>query len=125
MSWAIIALIVVAVPIALRARSAPVRREWLFHALNLAGIALGAILLYLPLGYFRVMGAHLLVSVLIMIKRRTFVPAGVLLAGCVVLVVPFLGMYDGWKPNFDAAQRAQSEAERAQTRGSMVQRGCV
>jgi hypothetical protein len=112
-SWTMIALVLVGLVVALRARSAPVRREWLFHVLNLAGIAVAAFLLYLPLGYFRVMGAHLLVSVLVMIKRRTFVPAGVLLAACVVLVVPFLGMYDGWKPNFDPAQRARIEADQA------------
>ena len=74
--------------------------EALFHCLNLGLVLVASIVFYLPDGYYRVMGAHLLLSLLVMVKRRRIVLVGAVVATNVLTIPSFLGMYEQWQPNF-------------------------
>lgn len=87
------------------------RREWLFHVYNLGTIFAGAIMLYLPPGYYRVLGANLLLSLLVMVKSRRIAPVAVVLAASVAMLPSFFKLYEVWKPNFEFDVQ-QIEADR-------------
>ena len=96
----IVALIAVAAVMVRRAWGTPAAREWLFHVFNLGAIVVAGLFLYLPEGYHRVMGAHLLLSLLVMVRFRHFaLVAGVALTN-VLLVGSFVDSYRLWEPNF-------------------------
>ena len=123
-SWETIALLALAVlalagalgVARLRALTArlPVR-EAAFHAVNLGAITVAALFLYLPYGYFRVIGAHLLLSLLVLVARRRVAVLAPIVVVNLVLVPSFLDHYRRWEPNFafDPAAMQQQRAEMA------------
>jgi hypothetical protein len=91
--------------------SIPVR-EAAFHVVNLGVATIAAIFVYLPMGYYRVLGAHLLVSLLVLIASRRFAAVAVIVALNLVTLPSFLRAYDHWRPNFNrnlSVLRAQRE----------------
>jgi hypothetical protein len=76
-------------------------RESLFHVANLGATTFAALTLYLPTGYYRVLGAHLLLTVLVLVGFRRVAPVAVIAALNLIMFPSFLNAYDRWKPNFD------------------------
>jgi len=87
------------------------RREWLFHAYNLGSMLVAVIVLYLPAGYYRVLGANLLLSLLVMVRFRRFAPVAAVGAIAVLTLPSLLSVYDGWRPNFEF-DREEVDAQR-------------
>ncbi len=85
-----------------RRRPAPLvtSREAGFHLVNLGVVTLAALALYLPFGYYRVLGAHLLLSLLVLVGCRRTAVAGVALVVNLALVVAFVQSYGRWGPDF-------------------------
>jgi hypothetical protein len=117
-SWEIVGVTILAVLAATAAvtdrrplgepfRSVPLR-ESLFHVVNLGLMTIAALTLYLPTGYHRVLGAHLLLSVLVLIAFRRVVPVVAIAALNLIMFPSFLNAYDRWKPNFDLDTAAVS-----------------
>jgi hypothetical protein len=120
-SWEIVGLTVLALLAALDAtgrirvasvlRDVPLR-EALFHVVNLGVVTLAALAFYLPNGYYRVLGAHLLLSVLLLVAigRLRIVLVIVLLN--LVWFPSFLNAYQTWGANFglDHARIARERA---------------
>jgi len=75
-------------------------REAGFHLVNLGVVTLAALALYLPFGYYRVLGAHLLLSLLVLVGCRRNAVAGVALAVNLALVGAFVASYGRWGPDF-------------------------
>ena len=88
-------------------------REALFHVANLALIVLAALTLYLPSGYYRVLGAHLLLSVLVLVAFRRMAPVVVVVALNVVMLPTFLHAYSQWSPNFAFNLRQLADERRS------------
>ena len=81
-------------------------REALFHLVNLGAMTLAAFALYIPNGYYRVLGAHLLLSMLVFVAFRRIGAVAVVAVLNVVMLPSFLAAYDRWEPNFHLDQRA-------------------
>ena len=112
-SWEIVGLIVLAVVVLARVRgpigrmlAAQASREALFHLLNLGLMLVAALTLYLPNGYYRVLGAHLLLSALVLVGFRRTVPVAVIVGLSVLMLPSFLTSYSRWSPNFAFDLRA-------------------
>jgi hypothetical protein len=112
-SWEIVALSVLALLAAVASwrRSAllePLRvvpiREALFHLVNLGVMTGAALTLYLPTGYYRVLGAHLLLSVLVLVASRRVAVVLAILAANLIMLPSFLNAYERWTPNFTVDQ---------------------
>jgi hypothetical protein len=87
-------------------------REAAVHLVNLGVTTLAALALYLPFGYYRVLGAHLLLSLLVLVGcRRTRILA-VALAINIALVGAFMQSYGRWAPDFQLDQH-MLKADRA------------
>lgn len=108
-SWLILALLglaALAIAAALgwrRARAAGALlppREAAFHAVNLGGMTVASIFLYLPFGYFRVLGAHLLLSALVLVACRRAVLLAPIVVVNLLLVPNALDHLRRWEPNF-------------------------
>jgi hypothetical protein len=92
-------------------RAVPIR-EALFHLVNLGVMTGAALALYLPAGYYRVLGAHLLLSVLVLVASRRFAVVLVIVAANLVMLPSFFNAYKRWAPNFISDQ-ASIARERA------------
>jgi hypothetical protein len=88
------------------------RREAFFHTWNLVLLIVASVTLYLPFGYYRILGAHVLLSVLVLVAFRRFAIVAVVLALNLIMVGSFLNAYGRWSPNFSLNQ-AGLAAERA------------
>jgi len=75
-------------------------REAAFHAVNLGGMTGAAVLLYLPYGYYRVLGAHLLLSLLVLVARWRIALVVPVVVVNLVLAPSFLDHFRRWEPNF-------------------------
>jgi hypothetical protein len=75
-------------------------RESLFHAINLGAVTAAALVLYLASGYFRVLGAHLLASAVVLVAMRRHLVVTVLVAANLSMLPDFLNHYERWEPNF-------------------------
>lgn len=75
-------------------------REAAFHAWNLGSIVVTSAFLYLPSGYYRLIGAHVLLSMLVLAARRGAVLALGAVAVNLIMLPSFTRAYDTWKPNF-------------------------
>jgi hypothetical protein len=113
-SWEIVGLVVLAVlalvaPLNTRLRL-PVAmpaippREALLHIVNLGAMTLAAFALYIPNGYYRVLGAHLLLSLLVLVAFRHTAALAVIAALNVLMLPSFLVAYERWEPNFHLNQ---------------------
>jgi hypothetical protein len=87
-------------------------RVAIVHLFNLGLMVLLVVTLYLPYGYYRVLGANLLLSMLVMValRRMTAVIPVVMLN--VIMLPAFLNGYGSWSPNFTLATPAAAD-ERA------------
>jgi hypothetical protein len=68
--------------------------EALFHLYNLGVIALLALIMYLAPGYYRVLGLHVFLSVLLLVAFRRFMLAGAILMVTVMMSGLFLSEYE-------------------------------
>jgi hypothetical protein len=103
-SWQIVGLVVfVALALVARRNTRPrlpvavaaiPPREALVHIINLGAMTLAALALYLPSGYYRVLGAHLLLSLLVLVTFRRIGAVAVIAALNVVMLPSFLAAYD-------------------------------
>jgi hypothetical protein len=89
------------------------RREWTFHFFNLGSTLVASLVLYLPLGYYRLIGAHLLLSLLVMVRFRHYLVVGALALTMILATPLFLMAYQDWGPNF-AFDRSELSVARAQ-----------
>jgi hypothetical protein len=83
--------------------------EFYFHVYNLGGTVLATLVLYLigTMGDYRVVGTHLLLSLLVLIARRRFYPVAFVVVTSLVVVIPFLRLYrDYGNPKFGADRPA-------------------
>jgi hypothetical protein len=89
------------------------RREWTFHFFNFGATVLACLVLYLPLGYYRLIGAHLLLSLLVMVRFKHYLVV-VAMALTMLAAGPLLLIeYKNWGPNF-GFDHSELSAERAQ-----------
>jgi hypothetical protein len=72
----------------------------MFNAFNLIVITLASVFLYLPLGYYRLLGAHLLLTSLLLLSERRIALVGALIVINLATTPGFVKMYQTWKPNF-------------------------
>jgi hypothetical protein len=79
-------------------------REALLHLVNLGVMTVAAFALYIPNGYYRVLGAHLLLSLLVLVAFRHIAVVAVIAALNVVMLPSFRAGYEYWKPNFHLDQ---------------------
>ena len=75
-------------------------REAAFHVVNLGVTTIAALVLYLPFGYYRVLGAHLLMSLLVLVAFRRLAVVAVVATTSALMVPSFLAGYERWEPNF-------------------------
>jgi hypothetical protein len=122
-SWQIVGLVAF-VGLALVARVAPrlrlpaaitamAPREAFFHLVNLGVMTLAAFALYIPNGYYRVLGAHLLLSLLVLVAFRRIAVVAVIAVLNVMMIPSFRAGYERWGPNFHLDQAALA-SERAE-----------
>jgi hypothetical protein len=118
--WAIVGLSVLAILALVAARwrvRVPERlrtlgsREAAFHVVNLGVTTVAALTLYLPYGYYRVLGAHLLMSLLVLVAFRRMAVVAVVAIANAIMVPSFLAAYERWEPNF-SVDTAVVERER-------------
>jgi hypothetical protein len=121
-SWIIVGLVVLAILAIVAAltrsprlprvlRDIPVRESG-FHFINLGLMTLAALALYLPFGFYRVLGAHLLLSVLVLIGLHRWRPVLLIAALNLLLAPSFLAAYDRWAPNFHLDQQVIAQSKR-------------
>jgi hypothetical protein len=91
------------------------RDEWLFHLLNLGILVAASLVFYFSEAYYRLMGAPLLLSLLVLIRFRRFALVALVAVTNLVMLGSFLNLYDQWRPNFEIDKRAlaQQRAELA------------
>jgi len=92
------------------------RREWAFHALNLLPVTVASLALYLPPGFYRVMGASLLVSLAALVAFRRWRLLAVATLVSIVTFPSFLTLYRDWDENFrfEPRQIARQQKELAE-----------
>jgi hypothetical protein len=91
-------------------------REALLHLVNLGAMTLAAFALYISHGYYRVLGAHLLLSLLVFVAFRRVGPVAAVVALNVVMLPSFHAGYSYWKPNFHLDRQALAEQRAAFSR---------
>jgi hypothetical protein len=74
--------------------------ELFFHIFNLGAIVAGTLTVYLMAGAYRVIGAHLLLSLLLMIRFRRLAPVAAVIVANALAAPSFAAVYREWKPNF-------------------------
>jgi hypothetical protein len=109
-SWEIVALIALAITTLVLARWRPKStptwlprlssREAAFHLANLGVMLIAAMALYQPNGYFRVLGAQLLLSLLVLVGCHRWAPLAVVAVVNLLLFPSFMDAYKSWQPNF-------------------------
>lgn len=95
-----------------RALGEPPLRESLFHLVNLGTILGASLVLYIPGGFYRLLAAHLLLSLLVLVAHRRFAPIVVIAVINVIMLPAFLGAYGTWAQNFDARAAAVVKGDR-------------
>lgn len=70
------------------------------HLYNLGSILLLSLLFYLPTGYLRVLGIHLLLSVLLLVLQRNFRLVYAVVGVNLLTIGLLFGWYTRWFPNF-------------------------
>jgi hypothetical protein len=123
-SWEILAILVLAIASLAFLRAPVSRPSWFpslpardaaFHLANLGVMAIAVLVLYLPNGYFRVLGAHFLLSLLVFVGRRRWAPVAVVAVVNLLLLPSFLDAYGSWRPNFrlgpDPVRQLRSQLE--------------
>jgi hypothetical protein len=86
------------------------RREHRVQALsalnsyNLVVITVASLLVYLPLGYYRLLAAHLLLTTLLLIAERSYRLVSALIVVNLVVVAGFVDMYRSLQANFIVPQ---------------------
>jgi hypothetical protein len=71
---------------------------------NLVAMTAACVFLYLPLGYYRLLGIHLLLTTLLLIASRRLALATLVIAVNIAVLPGFLDLYRGWKPNMEIPQ---------------------
>lgn len=85
----------------------PIQRRWRidptysFHVYNLGTIFAASLVLYLPGGYWRVIGVHVLLSLLVLIKQGKFRIIYVMIGTNLLLISTLFTAYDRWLTNFN------------------------
>ena len=119
--WLIVALCALALLSVLKTRGRVTRlvavtglteREAAFHLVNLGVTTIAALILYIPFGYYRFLGAHLLLSLLVFVACRRPLVIALAVALSLAMLPAFLQSYDRWRPNF-ALDQAVVSRERA------------
>lgn len=77
------------------------RLEIGFHAYNLIAALAAAFAVYLPAGYFRFLGIHLLISLLVLLALRHYRWIAVILVMNLTVLPNFLTTYRTWRANFE------------------------
>ena len=91
-------------------------REALLHLVNLGVMTVAAFALYIPNGYYRVLGAHLLLSLFVLVAFRRIWVVAVIAALNVVMMPSFLTAYERWQPNFQLDHSALARERAAFSR---------
>jgi hypothetical protein len=74
--------------------------ELFFHIFNLGTIVAGTLTVYIMAGAYRVIGAHLLLSLLLMIRFRRLALVAAVIVAYALATPSFAAEYRQWKPTF-------------------------
>jgi hypothetical protein len=120
-SYLIIGLAAISLTVCVRVFRSERRVEPLsaFNAYNLVVITVASLLVYLPLGYYRLLAGHLLLTTLLLIAGKRYRLVCALVVVNLVVVAGFVDMYRDWRNNF-AMPKNTVAAERASVGQSLT-----